>query len=375
VLTLRLIRGSHPLALLRLLLVAAAAGGVGFLLLSALGYALEHPGDSRDSLTRLLWCLFPLATTVQLAAAVARTDPVSRPWSGPDAAGLGPAGPPVLAAVSTAVSCLLGSALALLVFLHLRGGISGLPFAGSAAEPLAADRSLPVPASLTLLVVLPLAASAASAFALRQRRPLAEPAIAAGSGPVPPGWPWGAALIALGVTLETYAARAQGESVPVPGSGVVVGWLLGALGLTLAGPGLTHLVGQVLTSGQPGIMRLLAGRGLQQEAHRIGRPVGVLCAVVSGAIVTVDHYGDARPFGPLTVLGATVVMACAAVSALTAAAESRTARAPMRAALDRLGAPGSLLRGAAALRLTAMMTALAPLTWVIAQLAILPLPS
>nr|EIF92866.1 hypothetical protein [Streptomyces tsukubensis NRRL18488] len=80
-LALRLARGAGPLALLRRLLVAAASAGVGFLLLSALTYALAHPGDPA-ALPRLSWCLVPLAAAVHFAVAVARTDPGTRPRTG-----------------------------------------------------------------------------------------------------------------------------------------------------------------------------------------------------------------------------------------------------------------------------------------------------
>ncbi|MYV55547.1 hypothetical protein GT042_24190, partial [Streptomyces sp. SID3212] len=147
-LSLRLTRGTHPLVLLRRLLVAAASAGVGFLLLCTLGWALGHPAGSY---LRLLWCLVPLAATVQFAVAVARTDPSTRPRSGLSAVGLGPARLTVLAVASTAVATTLGSAVALLVFLHLRGDLTGMPFDGDAADLLSADRPLPLGAALTLL--------------------------------------------------------------------------------------------------------------------------------------------------------------------------------------------------------------------------------
>ncbi|HEY9441433.1 MAG TPA: hypothetical protein VIS29_22875, partial [Streptomyces sp.] len=133
-LALRLARGSLPLVQVRRLLVAAASAGVGFLLLSTLGYAAGHPAHPAGSVLRLLWCLVPLAATVQFAVAVARTDPSTRPRSALSAAGLGPAGLSILAAVSTALSTTLGSAVALLLFLHLRGDLAGLPFDGGAAD-------------------------------------------------------------------------------------------------------------------------------------------------------------------------------------------------------------------------------------------------
>lgn len=188
---------------MRRLLVAAASAGVGFLLLCALGYAAGHP-DSAGSVLRLLWCFIPLAATVQFAVAVARTDPSTRPRSGLSAVGLGPVKLSVLAAVSTAVSCTLGSAVALLFFLHLRGDLSGLPFDGAAAGLLGADASLPIAAVLVLLALVPVAAATGSALALRGRPagaaretddggdpvPAEEiPAPAAPPGGLPWGWP------------------------------------------------------------------------------------------------------------------------------------------------------------------------------------------
>ncbi|MGW1619220.1 hypothetical protein ACWCQR_08870, partial [Streptomyces sp. NPDC002172] len=168
-LALRLTRAAHPAVHLRRLLVAAAAAGTGFLLLSALGYALTHPTHSTAALLRLSWCAIPLASTVYLAVAVARTDPGAKPRSGLSAFGLGPARLMALAALNTALACALGSLLALLVFLHLRGDLTGMPFDGAAKDFLAADRSLPVPAALTLLTVLPVLASATVALTLRPR--------------------------------------------------------------------------------------------------------------------------------------------------------------------------------------------------------------
>ncbi|MEL3950290.1 hypothetical protein AABC07_31945, partial [Streptomyces sp. LNU-CPARS28] len=164
-LALRLARGSHPLVQLRRLLVAAAAAGTGFLLLCALGYAMSHAG-STGALLRLAWCAAPLAATVYFAVAVARTDPGTRPRPGLASIGLGPGRLMVISAMTTAVACTLGSMLALLFFLHLRGDLTGLPFDGAAAELLAADRPLPLAAALTLLALAPLAASVASAVAL-----------------------------------------------------------------------------------------------------------------------------------------------------------------------------------------------------------------
>ncbi|MFC9647663.1 MULTISPECIES: hypothetical protein [unclassified Streptomyces] len=442
-LALRLGRGAHPLVLLRRLLVAAASAGVGFLLLCTLGWALDHPAGSQ---ARLLWCLIPLAATVQFAVATARTDQSTLPRSGLSAVGLGPARLAALAAASTAVSCTLGSAVALLFFLHLRGDLTGMPFDGEAAKLLAAGRPLPLGAALTLLAAVPVLASAATWLALRTRttaglppaparmpvRPVntmvattdpdtdtgadmdADPHTASGKaieaaeaaeaakapdtaideprlmppvrvpepGPTPAGLPWGVAIAAAGLAVETYASRGGGGTPPpLPGhfdgssAGVLAGWALTAVGLALAGPGITHLCGLLLQAMRPGAIRLLAGRTLMAEARRIGRPLGVLCAVVSGAFAAASLYGpgEERPFGPLTGLGAALVIGCTVATVLTAVLEAKQARVSTTESLYRLGAPATLLRTAAAVRATTILVVFAPLTWAVAALAAVPL--
>ncbi|MFG2672489.1 hypothetical protein ACPXCP_30945 [Streptomyces sp. DT20] len=391
-LALRLARGSHPLVLVRRLLVAAASAGVGFLLLCTLGYASGHPAHSAGSVLRLLWCFVPLAATVQFAVAVARTDPSTRPRPGLSAVGLGPVRLSVLAAVSTAVSCALGSMVALLFFLHLRGDISGLPFDGAAAGLLGADASLPLAAVVVLLTLVPAAAATASALALRTspvraagvqdgaRDLLPEEQVPAPAAP-PAGLPWGVALTAAGLAVEAYASRgSSGSPFPLPGkldstpAWVLVGWTLTAIGLATAGPGLTHLAGRLLQAVRPGAVRLLAGRVLMDEARRIGRPLGVVCAVLSAVIAAFALYGTGpRPFGPLTALGAVLVIGCTTATLLTSALEAKQARAETARALLRLGAPPSALRAATALRAAALLLVFAPLTWAIAELAALPL--
>ncbi|WP_328902655.1 MULTISPECIES: hypothetical protein [unclassified Streptomyces] len=390
-LALRLARGSHPLVLLRRLLVAAASAGVGFLLLCTLGYTAAHP-HSAGAVLRLLWCFVPLAATVQFAVAVARTDPSTRPRGGLSAVGLGPVKLSVLAAVSTAVSCTLGSAVALLFFLHLRGDLSGLPFDGAAADLLGADASLPIAAVLVLLALVPVAAATGSALALRGRPAGAArdtddggdlvPAEEIPAPAAPPGGlPWGVALTAAGLAVEAYASRGTpGSPFPLPGkldstpAWVLVGWTLTAIGLAAAGPGLTYLCGKLLQTARPGAVRLLAGRVLMDEARRIGRPLGIVCAVLSAVIAAFALYGTGpRPFGPLTALGAVLVVGCTTATLLTSALEARQARAETARALLRLGAPASALRAATALRAVALLVLFAPLTWAIAELAALPL--
>ncbi|MET8287298.1 hypothetical protein ACGFWD_23445 [Streptomyces sp. NPDC048448] len=421
-LALRLARGAHPLVQLRRLLVAAASAGTGFLLLSALGYAMAHPDASTGSVLRLLWCLAPLAASVHLAVAVARTDPGTRPRPGLAAVGLGPGRLMAFSAVTTALSTTLGSMLALLVFLHLRGDLTGMPFDGAATAFLAADQPLPLPAALTLLLLVPVAASLASAVALRPRsvgpgragRPAATAAGAPGAPgtpgdpapvtaeagpnadhldlppdprpfppplPAPAGLPWGTAVVAAGLAVESYASR----SGAAPGSdltsrfagspaGVLGGWALTAVGLALAGPAITHVCGWLLQAVRPGALRLLAGRGLQGEARRIGRPLGVVCAVASGAYAMATVYAGARPsIGPLSTLGALLVAGCAVATLFTAALETKQARADTTAALLRLGAPASVLRNAALLRAGVLLAVFGPLTWLVAELAAMPL--
>ncbi|MGW7550830.1 hypothetical protein [Streptomyces rimosus] len=402
-LALRLARGAHPLVLLRRLLVAAASGGTGFLLLAALGHAAAHPATAADSFVRLLWCAVPVAATIQLAVSAARTDPACRPQRGMSAAGLGPVRLTVIAATSTAVSCVLGSFVALLAFLMVRGDLVGATAADSAAQLLGAGHSLPLAGALMLLAVVPVTAATATAVVLRPRRnargagrrtgasagagagePLTAMDTHSTASAVPAALPWGMALTAAGLALETYVSRGPANAdtlLPLPGRligsppGVLAGWALSTLGLVLAGPGLARLSGRLLAAGRPGAVRLLAGRVLQEESRRIGRPLGVLCAVASGAYAAVKVYEAAptRPFGPLTGLGAALVLACVTASALTAALEARWARTHTTAALRRLGTPRSVLFRASVLRVLALLVVLGPLTWAIAELAALPL--
>jgi hypothetical protein len=443
VLALRLTRGSHPAVQLRRLLVAVASAGTGFLLLCTLGYAMGHPDSPAAAALRLAWCATPIAATVYFAVAVARTDPATKPRPGLSAIGLGPGRLMAISATTTALACTLGSMLALLFFLHLRGDLTGMPFDGAAAEFLASDRPLPLPAALTLLSLVPLIASLAVALVLRPRdiRPASEkgparsygrfgaygrsgaqetfgtygrfgarlrgdgrrgapedgtaeppapvPVPAADPDPsrpaapreAPRGLPWGVAVLAAGLAVEAYASRAKdGGGLSLPGgiadgpASVLVGWVLTAIGLALAGPGLTHLCGRLLQSVSPGALRLLAGRVLMEEATRIGRPLGVVCAVASGGFAMTALYdADAPSFGPLTTLGGLLVTGCTVATLLTAALEAKHARADTTAALLRLGAPATMLRSAAALRAGALLALFLPLTLFVAELAALPL--
>ncbi|GAA1898745.1 hypothetical protein GCM10009716_05730 [Streptomyces sodiiphilus] len=381
-LALRLARGAEAPALCRWLLLAAAAGAVGFLLLASLAYAGAHPEDSRSATLRLAWCALPLAATVGLAMSVARADPAARPRAGLDAAGIGPTRLPLLAASSAVVAALLGSALALPVFLHLRGDLTALPLNGAASGLLSGGSPLPVPAALTLLALAPLASAAAATVSLRLRP---GPEAAAGTGQdegrVPTGLPWGTALITAGIALGAHAGRGTppaGGAVPLPGAmgeitpGVVGAWLLTAAGILLAAPGIARLCGRLLSAGRPSALRLLSGRVLEAETHRLGRPMGALCVASATVLATLRADGQ-QMLGPLSVLGAVVIIGCAAAAIATAAAESRAAREHTTRALLGLGASRSLLRRAAVLRSAVLLAAFAPLTWVAAHLVVLPL--
>ncbi|GHE63575.1 hypothetical protein ACWIG2_27785 [Streptomyces cellulosae] len=436
-LALRLTLGAQPAVQIRRLLVAGASGGTGFLLLSALGHAMSHP-DPAASALRLAWCTAPLAATVYLAVAVARTDPATRPRPGLSAVGLGPVKLMAISAATTAASCLLGSVLALLVFLQLRGDLTGMPLGGGAQQFLAAGRPLPLPAALTLLALVPLSASAAVAVSLRPREPVTgagraaraygrfgayrrTPALesfgaygrfgrqlgAAARGrrtvteapareedgtqdeaaeetadgspavvppPVPTaapsGLPWGVAVLAVGLAVEALTSRTGSEGSPA----AFLGLALTSLGLALVGPGLAHLCGRLLQAVRPGALRLLAGRVLMTEATRIGRPLGVVCAVVSAAYAMASlHDRDDPSAGPLVVLGVLLVAGCTVATLLTAAVEAKQAHADTTASLRRLGAPAGTLRRAAALRAVALLALFGPLTVAVAELSAWPL--
>ena len=390
-LALRLARGARPAVQLRRLLVALASGGTGFLLLCALGYALGHPQQPGTAAVRLGWCLVPLAGTADFAVAVARGDPGTRPRPGIFAAGLGPVRLAAFATLTTVLSGLIGSALALVAFLHLRGDLVDLPLAGAAGGLLAAGRPLPVAALVLLLVVTPLVSGVTVALALR---PGGRPASArppevlddlerpAPAGRRAAGLAWGVALCVAGLAVETSvdgpvrgAAKLTLPQEVAGGSPrVLTGWVLTACGLALAGPALAFACGRLLRTARPNGVRLLAGRLLQQEAGRVGRPLGVLCAVASGVYAAaVLPVGPTAGGGALALGGALLVVGCAVGTLAMAAVEARRSRARTTAALLRLGAPAGTLRIAAALRAGALLVLFGPLTWGVAALVALPL--
>lgn len=197
-LSLRVLRGSRPAALGRWAGVAAASAGTGLLLLSSLGWALAHPEHgTSDAFIRLGWCVVPVAAAVQLAVAVGRAQPVDWPRAALSAAGLGRTGLIMLAAATTSLVCAAGSVLAFLVFLTLRGDITGVPFDGVGPGLLAAGKPLPLAGAVTLLALVP----AVSALCTAARvRPATAPA-----RDMPRGLPWGVALTAIGLAVEVTA--------------------------------------------------------------------------------------------------------------------------------------------------------------------------
>jgi hypothetical protein len=359
-LSLRLLRGASPTALARWALVALASCGTGLLLLAALGWALAHPGGgASDAVVRLGWCVVPVVVTVQLAVAVGRAQPGGWPRSGLSAVGLGRTGVVLLAAATATVVCAIGSVLALAAFLQLRGDITGVPYHGVGPGLLAAGRSLPAAGAVTLLALVPLAAGAASAARLRTERETSAEGM-------PGGLPWGVALAAVGLAIEVSAP--DGHTFPLPSGlgsmapAAVGGWVLTAAGLVLAGPGLVHCCGRLLAAFRPGGLRLLSGRGLQQEARRLGRPIGLLSATAAAALSGYGlHQDTGRTLGPVTTFGAALVAVCVLASTAVAVVECRAARIPATTALRELAVPATVLRASAAVRAGALLVAfLAP---------------
>lgn len=396
--SLRVTRGSRPSIVLRRLLLAGVSSGTSFLLLCSLGFALAHPGRGSEAGIRLLWSLVPATAAVYLSVAISRVAPSPGLTSGLAVTGYGTTQLPMLAATSTGLSCTAGSTIGLAVFLRLRGDLLGPPLTGDLANALGVEQPLPTGATLTLLALVPLVGAAASALVLRprqirppkqrardhqerQRRPRSPRTVPA----VPPGLPWGAVLCCAGLVLELYAGQWQpslpGDTIALPSglgrvsSLMLLGWIVTAAGFVAAGPGLVHLSGHLLAARRPHALRLIAGRGLQSVAARIGRPLSVLCIAGSAGLATARLWNvSVSPrLGPLSVLGASLVLVCVLGALLTAAAEARGARRATIEALTRLGASAGLLRRATILRLLALLLVFVPVTWLVGELAALPL--
>ncbi|AUG79887.1 hypothetical protein CFP65_5177 [Kitasatospora sp. MMS16-BH015] len=355
---LRLARGYRFADLGRWLLTATAAALVAALLLRALGRALTDP--AAGALVRLLWCLPPLVAVAWFAAVAARAVPAGRPdrITGLTAAGAGPSRIRALIAGETALACCFGSAVTLLLFLVLRNDVAG----PSLAPELGMGAHLPAAAPVTLLALVPLVAGLSAA--------LAVPALEALPGrPAPAATPrFGALRLALpagllltGLALELYGLRPgadqDGRPVKLPAGlgstspAALIGWALAALGLFLLTAPALAWAGRLLSLGRPAPIRLLAGRGLTAEARRLGTPLAVLALALAAVLTTFRYWFD-RPgtAAPLPAVECLLVLCCVVGAVLVRAAEIRSSRRPVIAALTQLGAAPRLLFGAALLR-------------------------
>ncbi|MFF9557303.1 hypothetical protein ACF1DY_15995 [Streptomyces albus] len=153
------------------------------------------------------------------------------------------------------------------------------------------------------------------------------------------------------------------------------GWLLAACGLVLAGPGLLALGGRLLTNGQPGPARLLAGRSLAGEASWSGRPLGALSAVAAATtaltLTLLDGAQAALP-GPLAALAALSVACCVVGTWLAVRSRVRDSHVPLGDLLDRLGAPRRVRRSVTWLRAAVLTTVFVLLAAPAGALAALP---
>ncbi|WP_326687679.1 MULTISPECIES: hypothetical protein [unclassified Streptomyces] len=408
-LALRLTFSAPPLALLLRMLLLCSSAGVGLLLVTALGHALEHQAHPAPSVARLLWCLVPLAVTAQLSAALSRTEPRLDARTGLASAGLGPGGLPLLAALTAAVPCVAGSGVALLLVAR-RSGENGLTLPGALVDIPLPGLPLPVPATLTLLSAVPVVAAGAAAWAARPRGTGAatgapdaassdastseapQERLDARGAPVRTGLLWGTALTASGLLLAAFSAsRLPGRTPSSPGSTerpvraedlvaspLPAGWTLAAVGLVLAGPGLVALGGRLLALGLPGPVRLLAGRALVREAPYVGRPLGGLGVTAAALVAFARIRGTgggaaARLPGPLVGLAVALMACCVAGTVLAALARARHTRLPASRVLDRLGAPRRVRRRVTLSRMAVLTAVFVLLVWGAGLLAALPL--
>lgn|GEM_PF-1930012 len=138
----------------------------------------------------------------------------------------------------------------------------------------------------------------------------------------------------------------------------IAGWLLAAAGCAVAVPALLVLVGRLLAARPGGVVRLLAGRGLQAEAHRIAGPTVVLTLTLTAVFtaglrwaVPAFGWGVHGPAGPVPVVeavltGGSVLLVLALRVRRVRARRADEVIAPLRA----LGASRGPLRAAAGLR-------------------------
>ncbi|MCD0484981.1 hypothetical protein LO771_21990 [Streptacidiphilus sp. ASG 303] len=355
---LRLARGYRVLDLGRWILTAAAAAATAALLLRALGRALVDPPGTAVAVSaaRLGWCLPALAATGWLAASCARALPDRRPGriAGLAAAGAGPLRIRLLVAGETALACAAGSLLALVGFLVLRNDIAGAEL----APEVGMGARLPAAAPLTLLLVVPLVAAAAAVAAgpLRDTLPGQRPE--SGVQPLGPLRAAAApAAVAVGTALELYGRHGGGGRLHLPaGLGAATtagaaGGVLALLGLVLTAPLLLAAAGRLLVAGRPYAVRLLAGRGLQAEAVRLGVPLGLPAVLAGAAVAAAQRWAAGHgPGGVLPVADAALVGLCAVAVAGVRLVGARSARVPRLDLVRRMGAGTGLVRRAALVR-------------------------
>jgi hypothetical protein len=357
----RLVRGYRLVDLGRWLLTAAAAAMVAGFLLRALGRALSDPPGAHTAFERLLWCLPALAAIGWFAAIAARAVPAQRPerMAGLTAAGAGPGRLRLLIAGETALACVLGSMVTLLVFLVLRNDIAG----PSLAPELGLGVPLPTAAPIALVTLLPLVGGIAAAATVPAVQPLTGRPQALPSRRLALIRTVAAALLTAGGTLaELYALRPAAADDPRPlklpadlghtSAVLLSGWAAAALGAALLTGPLLAGFGRLLAVGRPTPRRLLAGRGLTGTADRLGAPLAVLAFTLAVVLTAVRHWvaRGADGTGPLPALEALLITGCAAAAVLARLAEVRAARRPLIATLLRMGGSPRMLFSAAILR-------------------------
>ncbi|MFD7645408.1 hypothetical protein ACFV4P_32685 [Kitasatospora sp. NPDC059795] len=360
-----LARGYRALDLARWLLTTGAAAVVAAFLLRALGRALAEPAGGTD---RLLWCLPPLAAVAWFAAVAARAVPAQHPEriAGLAAAGAGPRRIRLLIAGEIALACALGSGLTLLLFLVLRNDIAG----PSLAADIGMGVPLPAAAPVALLAVPTLVAGVAAACAVRlpdslpgRRAETARPGWSARRLALP------APVLLAGIGLELYGLRPGATDaertldlpggLPATSPALLAGWTLAALALALWTGPLLALTGRLMVIRRPAPLRLLAGRALTAQAHRLGTPLAVLTAIAALLLVAGRSWARTDTDVPaLTLVEGLLILACAVAALAARLLELRADRRPALAALDRLGTPPGLLTGTLALRALAAGTVL-----------------
>ena len=351
---LRVARGYRALDLLRWTLTSVASAVVAALLLRALGRAVSTPAPAPagPALDRLPWCLPALVAVGYLAGAWARALPLQQPerMAGLVAAGVGPLRMRLLLAGEMALACAFGAAVALAGFLLLRGHVLQLLPDGRLDRALGTDGALPIAGTVTLLAIVPALGGIAAAASVRpqdvvpvdgsdepQRRPtLRRIGLAAG-------------LPALGTLVVVTAVHVNAPEA------AAVGWCIATAGIALAVPVLLYAAGQGLAWGRPRATRLLAGRGLQAQAWRLGTPLAVLSvAGAMGAVAWLQYASDPhRHLGPLPLIEASLVALCVLGALLTRLAELAGAHRAAYGPLRRMGAATPVLQGSVALRTAA----------------------